>query len=60
MIRRKKRSKPEKPLGWSKMNPQQKYLVRIWSENLEKQVGENERMLDVYFLLLQLFVIGEL
>lgn len=32
------------------MSLKQKYLVRIWRENLGKQDGDNESMLEICFL----------
>lgn len=42
-----KRSKSEKQLGWNKMSLKQKYLVGIWRENLERQIVDNERILEI-------------
>lgn len=44
-----KRSKSKTQLGWSRMSRKQKYLVGIWRENLKKQIGDNERILEIYF-----------
>lgn len=42
-------SKSEKQSGWSKMRLKQKYLVRLWRDNLEKRIGDNKRILEIYF-----------
>lgn len=46
----KQKSQAKETGEMSRMNLKRKHLVRIWRENLEKQVGDNEGILEIYFL----------